>query len=99
MEFGAELSSLSEEAFAALQQTMVHMKSLPDESLNEECCRNWEEVLSGEQLFDRNQRQVSKARDMCAGPETGEQDQRQVSKARDMCAYPETSEQGQNTGE
>lgn len=53
--FNETLSQISDKDFAAVKRSMVSLKLLADTDLENEVNRNWEEIRSGENLFNRNE--------------------------------------------
>ena len=59
--FLKHLESMSSEDLKLMQETLKSTKETIDLTLSEEVSRNWNEIVDGEYLFDRLQKQVEKA--------------------------------------
>ncbi|XP_074609078.1 nardilysin-like isoform X1 [Acropora palmata] len=61
-QFGATLSSMTEEDFSSQVDSLIELKEHKDLSLAEEADRNWTEIRDQTYLFDRKKREVESLR-------------------------------------
>ncbi|XP_067025867.1 nardilysin-like [Acropora muricata] len=61
-EFGAKLSSMTEEDFSSQVDSLIELKEHKDLILAEEADRNWTEIRDQTYLFDRKKREVESLR-------------------------------------
>jgi nardilysin len=57
--FGKMLKKMRENELEEVRSSLIKLKQLSDIHLKEEVSRNWDEITSGDYMFDRLEREVS----------------------------------------